>query len=76
MHGDDAVVICMKNCRAAKKNNRPDLVKIWGIVGLILSKYRKAIISNNDLNGHHVVEEKTSISWKLHPFGRHLVNTM
>jgi len=66
----------MKNCRAAKKNNRPDLVKIWGIIGLILSKYRKAIISSNDINGQHVLEEKTSISWKLHPFGKRLVNAM
>ncbi|TPX48516.1 hypothetical protein SeLEV6574_g02007, partial [Synchytrium endobioticum] len=34
----DPVTVCGKNCEAATLHNRPDIAKLWGLVGLLLAR--------------------------------------
>ncbi|KNC99973.1 uncharacterized protein SPPG_05348 [Spizellomyces punctatus DAOM BR117] len=38
LHGDDPVAICAANCSAAQHANRPDLMRIWSLAGLLLAE--------------------------------------
>ncbi|TPX33184.1 hypothetical protein SmJEL517_g03793 [Synchytrium microbalum] len=35
---DDPVTVCGQNCQAATIFNRPDIAKLWGLVGLLLAR--------------------------------------